>query len=357
MNTKAQEYDKKEIPLLVRSDRWIVAERTENQVFAICLKNKQNDMIVQMNQQIMQQTQKIEQLNQKIDSQNKLIDQQNRKIEQQNKKIDDLNNLLNLQNNKNAKTQNRIEIQDKNNQNSNTGKTVNIQPVPNETIKYSSSGSRTAILMAVSNPDPNATVFGSKIKRSEISAVYTKDTLKYIPSSAWDVSDSRNGSVMAWTSMASDGKSYILYLAANGKIYANPNCSYLFANYTNLTTVNFSHLKTNLVTNMCGMFDECSNLKQLDFSHWDVSNVTDMSFMFANCEQLTSIDISNWNVSNVTDMNNMFFYCSAIEYMKKGELSSWKLNPAVTMKNMCVGTKFQDKPMDLFHVPKRFFNR
>ena len=47
MNTKTPKSDKNKIPLLIRSAQWTVAERTENQVSAVCLKNKQDEMIVQ----------------------------------------------------------------------------------------------------------------------------------------------------------------------------------------------------------------------------------------------------------------------------------------------------------------------
>ena len=394
MNTKAQESDKKEIPLLIRSAQWTVAEKIENQVAAVCLKNKQDDMILQQNQ-------KIVELNQKIDQQSKLIEQLNQKIDQQNREKDDLNNHLYLQKESAARSQSSLGIQEKNEQNKDNKTYLNI---PLKSLKDSlispSSGYPTAILMADANSNPNATVFGSRIKRSEISAIYVKNTLKDMPSSAWDVSDSKDGSVMAWTQSASDSVNRILFLAANGNIYANPDCSYLFANYTNLIDADFTYLKMDLVTNMRYMFSFCTALRQLDVSHWDVSCVTDMTSMFEHCEQLRVLDVSHWNVVNVTKMNFMFFYCIQlkvldvsqwnvssvtnmnfmfnsckqlqtldvshwdvsnvtkmerifsncryINHVEKGFLSSWKLNPAVTIKSICNGTKFEDNPMDLF---------
>lgn len=273
MNIKTPESNKNKIPILIRSDEWKITEKTEDHVASVCLRNKLDEMI-------MQQNQKIVELNQKINQQSKLIEQLNQMMNQQNREKDDLNNHLYLQ-------------------------------------KKS-----TVILMADATSNPNATAFGSSIKRSEISAIYVKNTLEDVPSSAWDVSAARDESVMAWTCMASDLVSYILFLAANGDIYANPDCSYLFANYTNLYAADFSHLKTNLVINMKYMFSYCSSLKQLNISHWDVSKVT--------------------------NMDSMFLDCLIIKQMNKGALSSWKLNPFVTMKNICDGTKFQKNPMDLF---------
>lgn len=367
MNTNTPESNKTEIPLMIRSSQWTIAEKTDNQVSAVCLKNNQDDMIMQLKQQIVQQ-------NQKIEEQNKVIRQQNQMMNQQNRKIDNLNDLLHLQEDINTELRNRIEILERIEQNKDKGKTVSRQSMPNETVNSPSSGSRTTILMADPNQDSDATVFGSSIKRSEVSAIYTKDTLEDVPSSAWDVSDSKDGSVMAWTSMDSDGKTFILYLAADGDFYANPDSRYLFANYTNLTTADFSHLKTNLVTNMHGMFSVCNNLKQLNVSHWDVSNVTDMGMMFFSClriqtldvshwdvsstthmgsmfwycKQLQTLDVSQWNVSNVKRMDEMFSNCLYINQLEKGALSSWKLNPSVSMKKICKGTKFGNNPLALF---------
>lgn len=334
MNTKSKESTTKEIPLLVRSEQWKITEKTENQIFAVCLKNNQDDITMQLNQKIVQQSQKI-------DSQNKLINQQSQMIDHQNKKIDDLNDLLHLQNDINTELRSRIEILERIEQNKDKGKTVSRQAIPNETVKSPSSNSRTAILMADSNSDPNATVFGSRIKRSlflgtsikrsDISAIYTKNTLKHVPAFAYDVSAANDGSVMAWPEKSNDGKTHILYLAADGDIYANPDSSYLFANYTKLNNADLSHLKTDLVTNMKNIFGGCVNLKQLDVSNWDVSNVTDMSFMFFQCEQLASIDVFNWNVSNVTNMSGMFNHCKQLASI---DVSNWNVSNVTDMSFM-----------------------
>ena len=335
MNTKVQESNKKKIALLIRSAQWTVADRTENQISAVCLKNNQDDITMQMNQKIVQQ-------NQKIDSQNKLINQQSQMMNQQNKKIDNLNNLLHLQEDINAELRNRIEILERIGQN---GNTVSRKSKLNNVIESTPSRSRTAILMADSNPDPHATVFGSKIKRSEISAIYVKNTLEDVPATAWDVSAAKDRSVMAWTCTASDIVSRILYLAANGDIYANPDCSYLFANYTKLTAADFSYLKTDLVTNMYGMFSNCNNLKQLDVSRWDVSNITNMCSMFRFCIQLQALDVSHWNVSNVIHMNSMFAHCEQLQIL---DVSRWDVSNVTNMESMFESCK-QLQTLDVSH--------
>ena len=413
-NTKTPESDKTRIPLLIRSNQWIVADRVENQVAAVCLRNKLDEHFIQQNSLIQTMSNTIEQ-------QNQIIKQQNKKIERLNNQVQ---NLLRISTSTDNKTVN------KENANRTTKKDIG---VPSTSVQ------RRPMLMSDSCSDSNGSVLGSQVRRDSIVAVYTQNTLKNVPASAWDVSAAKDGSVKAWIAASYDtensSKKNHLFLAADGDIYANPDCSYLFANYTNLTAVNFSHMKTDLVTNMKYMFSYCTGLKQLDVSHWDVSRVTNMRSMFGHCNQLQALDISHWDVSNVTDMwtmfrfcvqlqaldvshwnvssvtdmagmfeyckqlqvldvshwnvsrvtnmhdmfsscmqlqaldisqwnvsnvtnmDSMFFDCPLINQMNKGTLSSWKLNPAVTMKNICDGTKFKKNPMDLFQIKEKKFEQ
>ena len=86
----------------------------------------------------------------------------------------------------------------------------------------------------------------------------------------------------------------------------------MFAECTNLATLDLSNFDTSKVTNMFGMFTGCTNLRTIDVSHFDTSRVTDMSHMFDGCLNLTTLDVSNFNTSNVTDMSNMFDYCAKL---------------------------------------------
>ena len=54
--------------------------------------------------------------------------------------------------------------------------------------------------------------------------------------------------------------------------------------------------KTDKVTNMKAMFNECNELTDLNLSNFDSSKVTDMSFMFNNCNKLRSLDLSNFTI-------------------------------------------------------------
>ena len=397
-----------QIPLLVCSGQWQVVERTEEYIYAVCPKNRQDDRIDE-------QKKLIDQLTKKLRSQDKQMTEQKECIRSQDAKIKSQDIRINLQDEQIKEMHECIcsqneQIQDQNklitelqakwesqeerliliNQSKETGQVSN---------------SKQSVLMAdtydVDVRGENF-VFGSKIKRKEISAIYTQNTLQNIPSDAWDVSAGKDRSVMAWTCKDTDSDTHTLYLAGDGEIYANPDSSYLFTKYEGLTKADFTHLKTDLVTNMGGMFENCSQLQvldvsnwdvsnvtsmsgmfcgcsqlqvldvskwnvsnvtdmvvmflgcsqlqALDVSNWDVSNVTDMERMFLGCSQLQALDVSNWDVSNVTDMRSMFSSCNAANSMKEGELSSWKLHPSVNLENFCEGTKFEKTPTALFEV-------
>ncbi|WP_425429355.1 BspA family leucine-rich repeat surface protein, partial [Enterococcus termitis] len=60
--------------------------------------------------------------------------------------------------------------------------------------------------------------------------------------------------------------------------------------------------KTTLLT---GMFDS-SKVSKLNISNWDTSNVTGMNYLFANTTELDSVDLKGWDTSNVTELNYLF---------------------------------------------------
>ena len=103
---------------------------------------------------------------------------------------------------------------------------------------------------------------------------------------SWDVSSTGNGKVMAYiTKNATYSSYYDLYIQGDGKIYANPNSSYLFNNFKNLDNINnMSVLNTSKVTNMSYMFAQTgysSKVITLDLGNkFDTSKVTNMMYMF-----------------------------------------------------------------------------
>ena len=140
-------------------------------------------------------------------------------------------------------------------------------------------------------------------------------TLRDAPADAIDVSQERDGSVQAWF------EGDVLYIAANGVIYAPEDSSELFvfsfydgSRYaTSLEAIDFGGcFDTGNVSDMRSMFDGCSSLTELDISSFDTGNVTDMSWMFFDCSSLMELDVSGFDTGNVIDMSRMFYRCASL---------------------------------------------
>lgn len=90
-------------------------------------------------------------------------------------------------------------------------------------------------------------------------------------------------------------------------------CSNWFNGCTNLTSIEgIENLNTSKVTDMSGMFAQCSNLETLDLSHFNTEKVTTMAQMFYGCTKLHNLNISSFNTENVTNMYEMFYGCSSL---------------------------------------------
>ncbi|MFQ9151311.1 MAG: BspA family leucine-rich repeat surface protein [Blautia sp.] len=82
-----------------------------------------------------------------------------------------------------------------------------------------------------------------------------------------------------------------LYLAANGNILANKDCSKLFMEYEKLKKiVGLQYCRTDQTENMSDMFFGCMQLKRLNLKKQDTGNVTNMSNMFYLCLHLQSFE-------------------------------------------------------------------
>ncbi|MCC8047374.1 MAG: BspA family leucine-rich repeat surface protein [Clostridiales bacterium] len=195
-----------------------------------------------------------------------------------------------------------------------------------------------------------------KYTRGSIISITFLDTLENMPEDAWDVSEKRDGSVMAWVVLNEERSSfrkgysdvlrYDMYIGGEGGVDANPDCSYLFYDY-NLDSIEFNTcFYTGNVTNMCGMFDSCGseNALELDLSSFDTSNVTSMASMFAHCINVTKINVLSFDTSKVTTMNMMFYDC---EDLTEIDVSGFVLSSAEDMKYMfMLCTSLTSKPFD-----------
>ena len=161
----------------------------------------------------------------------------------------------------------------------------------------------------------------TQYKRKDVKTLTFQSSLSGVPSSAWDVSEAGDGSVLAWMDNSN------LYVASDGEIAPNSHASWIFQDFVNLKAIDFGNcFVTSNVTDMSNMFSYCSSLTELDLSNFDTSNVTDMRGMFDNCGNLTSLDLSNFDTSNVTDMNSMFYYCQSLTSL---DLSGFETPPYV----------------------------
>ncbi len=219
----------------------------------------------------------------------------------------------------------------------------------------------------------------------------TFTTSKKVPSNAvfsWDVSNSQNGSIMAWLLDEDNNDEYEAYIGQDGGVKANPDSSFLFYNlgvkeikgienldisevnstaymfsctrieeldlsmwdtsnvtnmvnmfggdnndqFSSLEQINLTGWNTSQVKNMSGMFRYCSHLSELNLNHFDTSNVTNMARMFERCTALTMLNINNFDTTNVTDMSYMFGNC--------GELTTLDLTHFDTSNITNMGSMF-----------------
>ena len=182
------------------------------------------------------------------------------------------------------------------------------------------------MLMVVSDEERNQKYFlGNKaIQRADIENITfvtgTSGSNDADVKSVWDVSQSRDESILAWTKQES--APYTVYIGSDSAILANVDSSYLFyaigsGNLCTATEVitGLNLLYTSRVTNMSSMFYKCGYkaMTSLDLGdNFDTSNVTDMYMMFESCgyNAMTSLDLGdNFDTSNVTDMFMMFGSC------------------------------------------------
>ena len=109
----------------------------------------------------------------------------------------------------------------------------------------------------------------------------------------------------------------------------------MFENCSSLTSLDLSNFNTSNVTDMPWMFNYCSGLTSLDVSHFNTENVMRMGCMFQNCSSLTSLDVSGFNTSNVTNIYNMFFGCSSLTNLDVSGFNTEKVTGMGSMFSGC----------------------
>lgn len=141
-------------------------------------------------------------------------------------------------------------------------------------------------------------------RRENVHRIVFSNDLSNASDHAWDVSEEKDRSVLAWMDETT------LYLGADGNIVLNADSSRLFQGFVNLEEIHWdSCVITADVTNMSHFFADCISLTAVELSGFDTSSVTDMSGMFSGCSSLTEVDLTGFDTSRVTDMSGMFSGC------------------------------------------------
>ena len=163
-------------------------------------------------------------------------------------------------------------------------------------------------------------VFGTGLSRKQVYTLTFLDSTKSAPENAWDVSQVKNRSVLAWTQKADkvEGATedlYHLYIAGNGGVAAPANSSDLFRGYNHASELNLNNFHTDDTTNMGWMFAGCASAGTLNVSGFSTSNVTNMQGMFHACVSAEALDVSNFDTSNVIEegMMWMFLSCNSVK--------------------------------------------
>ena len=153
--------------------------------------------------------------------------------------------------------------------------------------------------------------FNANIPSTATRVVFT-DEVAPSTASITDVSANSDSSVVAWLGTDTDDTTtwYVSSQTDGQVIKFNENCSNMFSNKTNLTSISFgNYIDTSNVTNMGSMFNYCGGLKTLDLSSFDTSNVTSMIMMFNGCSRLTSLDLSSFDTTNVKTIDGILELC------------------------------------------------
>lgn len=155
-----------------------------------------------------------------------------------------------------------------------------------------------------------------------------------------------------WDTHAAEIKKVIF--KAGFRDETHTTCSNWFNGCTNLTSIEgIENLNTSKVTDMSGMFAQCSNLETLDLSHFNTEKVTTMAQMFYGCTKLHNLNIDNFNTENVSYMNGMFDGCSNLESLDLSHFNTryvlksgfnYMFNGCSSLSSLDVSNFITDKP-------------
>ena len=136
---------------------------------------------------------------------------------------------------------------------------------------------------------------------------------------------------------------YIIKIIFNNKILKD--CSCLFRNCTNITSIDLSSFDSSQVNNMYYMFGRCFDLEEINLNNFNTEKVTNMSYCFNKCKSLKKITFpSSFDTRKVQNMEFMFHHCEELK-----ELSfpnNFIVDNVIEMKGM-FGKCFSLEKLDL----------
>ena len=161
----------------------------------------------------------------------------------------------------------------------------------------------------------------------------------------WDLSLNRDNSIIGYLLETNENDRYNMVICANGIINAPRNSKYLFADLTNLKSIDFNNFRTvglknmnqmfardaalesldlsmfdvSKVQHMFGVFRDCTNIKNINIDGWN-PKLSEIGWMFGGCQKLESMDLSNFDISEVTYFDGLFYNARSL---KNVNISTW----------------------------------
>ena len=202
----------------------------------------------------------------------------------------------------------------------------------------------------------------STINRGTITVINIVDsyTPTTTPTDSWDASAAQDGSITVYI----EGTKLTISGNGSGKIAANENASYMFAEFGSVASINgLNILDTSNTIDMSYMFFKSYGLLSIDVSSFNVSKVKTMEYMFGantnnngmkvteihfgsnfdmsscentaymfrNCQKLTNVDVTNINPLASKNFFAMFYRCYGLTTI---DLSSWDTSACENMSYM-----------------------
>lgn len=190
--------------------------------------------------------------------------------------------------------------------------------------------------------------------KDSITKIVIQDVISDISGTiqSYDISEKKDGKIIGRI-VSNGNNTFTAYIQGDGKIMANTNSSYLFYNFSNLTSIyGLNKLDTSNTVDMQYMFDKCFKLTSIDCSAFNTSKVENMAFLFGDCLSLEYIDTSKFITSKVTDMCGMFYNC-----IKLTNLDLRNFNTSnVTNMGWMFSSNYQSPMMSLTSIDVSSFN-